>query len=355
MAGVTQTPSGNWIARFRDANRDEHSKTFALKRDAVAWRAEQVTKVRQGQWIAPQGGKRKFSIYADLWISNKRRRGLKPSSVVDYEETLRSRIGPYWNSRAVGTITPSSLNEWSASILDEGLSAERVRKLQMVVKQILDVAVTERAIAVNPFSVSKVERPKLPKAKPKAFTPDEAKELMASMPEHYRLMTEFLCLTGLRISEFVAIKIEDLDFKAQELKVLRSAVLLNGEMHEGTPKSGLGRRVPMTKDLADKLKRHIGNRPRTDWLFHSVSGGQLVADTYRGVFKTAAESIGRPEMTPHNCRDTYASWAISLGVPVTAVSKALGHSDASITLKAYADFFPQDYDRLRAALSGVKI
>jgi integrase len=333
MAGVTQTPSGNWIARFRDANRDEHSKTFALKRDALAWRAEQVTKVRQGQWIAPQGGKRKFSIYADLWISNKRRRGLKPSSVVDYEETLRSRIGPYWNSRAVGTITPSSLNEWSASILDEGLSAERVRKLQMVVKQILDVAVTERAIAVNPFSVSKVERPKL----------------------HYRLMTEFLCLTGLRISEFVAIKIEDLDFKAQELKVLRSAVLLNGEMHEGTPKSGLGRRVPMTKDLADKLKRHIGNRPRTDWLFHSVSGGQLVADTYRGVFKTAAESIGRPEMTPHNCRDTYASWAISLGVPVTAVSKALGHSDASITLKAYADFFPQDYDRLRAALSGVKI
>jgi integrase len=60
-------------------------------------------------------------------------------------------------------------------------------------------------------------------------------------------------------------------------------------------------------------------------------------------------------MTPHNCRDTYASWAISLGVPVTAVSKALGHSDAAITLKAYADFFPQDFDRLRTALSGVQI
>ncbi len=96
-------------------------------------------------------------------------------------------------------------------------------------------------------------------------------------------------------------------------------------------------------------------RPRSDFLFRSVTGGQAAADNYREVFKPAAIAIGRPEMSPHNCRDTYASWAISLGVPVTAVSKSLGHADASVTLKVYADFFPQDYDRLRTALSGVHI
>lgn len=354
-AGVTQRKNGKWIARFRDADHKEHAKTFELKRDAVAWRAEQVTRVRQGQWIPQHGGKKRFSIYSELWIANKRRKGLKASSVEDCEEVLRSRIAPKWNNTPVGSVTASSLNEWTAVLRDEGLSAGRVRKIQMFVKQILDVAVTERALPANPFSMAKVERPKLPKPTPKAFTADEVTELIAAMPDHYKLMTEFLCFTGLRISEFVGVKIDDLDFKAKELKVQRSAVQLRGGVYEGTPKSGYGRRVPLTDSLASKLKRHISNRPGNDWLFHSISGGQVVADSFRDAFKAAADAIGRSDMTPHNCRDTYASWAISLGVPVTAVSKALGHADAAITLKAYADFFPQDYDRLRNALSGVEI
>ena len=40
--------------------------------------------------------------------------------------------------------------------------------------------------------------------------------------------------------------------------------------------------------------------------------------------------------TPKDLRDTFASWLVSLGAPVAWVSKALGHSDWSITARHYA-------------------
>ena len=60
-------------------------------------------------------------------------------------------------------------------------------------------------------------------------------------------------------------------------------------------------------------------------------------------------------MTPHNLRDTYASGALSAGVPLPIVSESLGHANAAITLNFYAAFFPSDYDRLRDALSKIAI
>ena len=100
---------------------------------------------------------------------------------------------------------------------------------------------------------------------------------------------------------------------------------------------------------------HTTDKKKSDWLFTGPDGGQLVADSYRGRFKTAATEVGRPDMTPHNLRDTYASWAISAGVPLPVVSESLGHANPSITLNFYAAFFPSDYDKLRDALAKISI
>ncbi len=90
-------------------------------------------------------------------------------------------------------------------------------------------------------------------------------------------------------------------------------------------------------------------------MFVTADGKQLLADSFRGAFKVATTAIGRPDMTPHGCRDTYASWAISAGVPITSISESLGHANPSITLTFYAALFPSDYDKLRAALSKITL
>ncbi len=44
----------------------------------------------------------------------------------------------------------------------------------------------------------------------------------------------------------------------------------------------------------------------------------------------------------HDLRHYYASWLIKAGVPITEVSRRLGHSDASVTLRNYSHALPED-------------
>lgn len=354
-AGVQKTPNGRWLARYRDLEHKQHAKTFDRKIDAQAWRGEQIAQLKSGTWISPSAQKQTFAQFAAIWIANKESKGLKPSSVLGYQELLRTRVGPKWNSVPVGQITIETVDSWTRSMVAEGLSPSRIHKCQLVVRQVLDIAVNQRAIGRNPIVTKAIHRPRGRKPDPRAFTPEEAKALIAALPERYHLVTEFLCFTGLRMGEVISLKVSDLNFGSREVKISRASVMVAGELIEDLPKSGKTRKVPLTSALVEKLRAHTAEMRRTDWLFQGLDGSQILADTYRDLFKAATTSIGRPDMTPHNLRDTYASWAISAGVPLPIVSESLGHANASITLNFYAAFFQTDYDKLRDALSKITI
>lgn len=354
-AGVTQTASGKWKARYRDAAHVEHAKTFKHKRDAIAWRGEQIASVRSGTWIDPHAHRQTFSSFGAIWLSNKETKGLKPSAVEMYRELYR-KVTPKWGSVPVGAITVKMMDEWTRYLIaSEGLSSSRISKLQLVVRQVLDVAVTHKAIGRNPIVTKEIHRPKGKRPDPRAFTPEEAKSLIEALPEKYKLLTECLCLTGLRISEVVALKVSDIDFGRRELRVSRSTVAVSGTYYDGTPKSGKSRTVPLTDQLLEKFRAHVQGRNKGDWLFTTGENAQIIPDTFREHFKEASESIGRPDMTPHGCRDTYASWAISANVPITIVSQSLGHANPSITLTFYATYFEKDFDKLRDALAKIEL
>lgn len=353
-AGIKQQKNGKWKARYRDAAHVEHAKTFERKRDAEAWRGEQIASVRNGTWIDPHAHRQTFSAFAAIWLANKESKGLKPSSVESYRELLR-KADPKWGRVPVGAITVRALDEWTRKLSSEGLSPSRIHKLQLVVRQVLDIAVSHRAIGRNPIVTKEIHRPKSRRPDPKAFTPGEVKLLLAALPQQYRLFTECLCLTGLRMSEIVALKVSDIDYGTKELKIARSTVAVSGAYFDGTPKSGKSRKVPLTDSLMAKLRLHVQGKKKTDWLFSTGDNVQVLADTYRSHFKVATTEIGRPDMTPHSCRDTYASWAISASVPITIISQSLGHANPSITLTFYATYFESDYDKLRKALSKISL
>jgi integrase len=226
-----------------------------------------------------------------------------------------------------------------------------VNKCLLVVRQVLDVAVSRGKLPQNVLKVHKIKAIRERKSKPEAFTPDEVFVLAAHMPEHYSLATIFACYTGVRMSELVALQVGDLDFKNKLAHIERATVMVDNLPVTGLPKSHEVRDVPLIDLLVSRLSQQIKGRKKSDWLFPDPQGGQMVADKFRSAFKTRVKLIGRPGMTPHNCRDTAASLAISLGASVKTVSVFMGHSDASVTLRRYTAFFPKDYDTLRDALS----
>lgn len=348
-AGVKQRANGRWIARYYGPDHKERSKTFDTKRDAVAWRSEQIAEMRRGNWVDPRGGSLLFSEFASVWLETKR--GLKPSSYSSYVEVLESRVLPKWESWSVGAISVGEASSWRSALLAAHLSPSRVNKCLLILRQVLDIAISRGKLAQNVMNSSELKRVRERKSKAEAFTAEEVFLLAAHMPEHYRLATIFACFTGVRMGELIALKVSDLDLKRQIVHVERSSVLVDGVVHTGSPKTHEVRDVPLISLLVGELEAHIKGKKKTDWLFPDPSGAQMVSDKFRTVFMNRVAKIGRPKMTPHNCRDTAASLAISLGkASVKTVSVMMGHADAAITLQRYTAFFPNDYDTLRDSL-----
>jgi integrase len=350
--GVFRTPNGRWLARYRDSSHKQRSRTFDTKRDAKNWKAEQERLVHLGNWTDPDARKQTLSMFVSSWRSQYEGRGLKASTREMYDEIYRNLVGPKWNDKPVGSITVDVVNEWTATF---ELSASRKHKMHIVLSQILDQAVLKKALAQNPLKLQKPTRPRTEAPVPLAYTQDEAKQLIEAMPDRFQLMTEFMCLTGLRIGEVISLRVKDLNFSEMVIHIRNATAVVNRALVEDTPKSRRVRTVPLTASLASKLLTHTKGKKDSDRVFPEENGAQLHPDRYRSVFKRVTREIGRPDMTPHNLRDTYASWSISAGIPITAISKALGHADASVTLRFYAAFFPEDYDRLRAILSEIKL
>ena len=85
----------------------------------------------------------------------------------------------------------------------------------------------------------------------------------------------------------------------------------------------------------------------TDVVLHA-DGTPLDASLFQSRWRATRKRAGL-ELRFHSLRHHYASTAISAGVPLPALSRALGHSKPSITLDVYGHLMVDDSDRLRSA------
>jgi integrase len=97
----------------------------------------------------------------------------------------------------------------------------------------------------------------------------------------------------------------------------------------------------------------------SDPVFASEVGTPLGHDNVRerglgaAVRRAGLEDAGRPGLTMHSCRDTFASHLIiDLGLDVVQVSRQLGHANPAITAKTYARMFDEarHADAIRTAM-----
>ena len=78
-----------------------------------------------------------------------------------------------------------------------------------------------------------------------------------------------------------------------------------------------------------------------DWaagnqVFTGAHGQPLTANTVQDCLPRECDRLALPRMTPHSLRHLHASLLISEGLPITAVSKRLGHANAAVTMTTYA-------------------
>ena len=170
----------------------------------------------------------------------------------------------------------------------------------------------------------------------------------------YYDMVVVLLGTGLRISEFAALTIKDIDFKHNLIHVNKQLVRLKGKVTISRTKSRRSNRdIPMTSAVRQSLERMVTER-RQNPKNHIIDGvGNFLTVTSSGKPRTHSQyadlmhtfmaryqnqaSVPIERCTPHVLRHTYWTRCIAAGMDVKSVQYLMGHANATTTLNIYAD------------------
>jgi integrase len=169
----------------------------------------------------------------------------------------------------------------------------------------------------------------------RVLTRPQLAALLAEIPAQWRDFFDLLAVTGLRVSEAIALRWEDLELgHPASLWVRRSIV--DGVI--GAPKSRFGRRLlPLEAELAGRLSRRRSERAREeDLIFCTCSGAPLNPNNIRArVLVPALGRAGVARVGFHAFRHTCASLLIERGLSPLRLQRWMGHHSAAYTLDVY--------------------
>ncbi|KLO25866.1 integrase [Mycolicibacter heraklionensis] len=180
------------------------------------------------------------------------------------------------------------------------------------------------------------------------LTRDEFDQLLAATTEPWRPLMEFLVYSGCRWGEAVALKPRHVDRKAGVVRIRQAWKKSSKGYQIGSTKTKRSRRdINVSSDVLDQLDYSH------EWLFVNREGGPVRYQGFRR--RVWDKAVGRaelvdPQPTPHDLRHTCASWMIAENVPLTVVSRHLGHENIQITADLYTDVDRTSFAAAAAAI-----
>lgn len=341
-----------WVVAWREPDGRQRRKAFDRKADAEAWATHVEHGLRSGAYLDPTAARATVGELAEVW-----RRGqlqLTPSTAARYDGVLRNQVLPTWERVPLGAVAFGTVQAWVADLHASGLAPRSVLKAHMLLARVLDLAVKERRIPINP--ARGVELPRAKQTAKQFLTADQLHDLAEACEDACTglgLIVTTLGYTGLRFGELAALRVSDFDPLRRRLHVRRSVTDVNGRMVIGEPKTHQHREVGVPRFLVEEIAEHLAaiGRRGDDLIFTAPEGGVLrLNNVRRRGFDRGTAAVGLTGFTPHALRHTAASLAVASGADVKAVQRMLGHASAAMTLDVYAGLFEDGLDAVADAM-----
>ncbi len=261
-----------------------------------------------------------------LWLE----KGLSDNSQASYRRDLR-QYALWLNRQQLGLLEAgrSELQQYLNWRLEQQLKSSSTSRLLSCLRGFYRYLLREGRISTDP--TLNLDNPRSGRPLPKTLTEQDIETLLAApnvddvLGLRDRTMLEVLYATGLRVSELIALQLEQIN---QRIGVIR--VVGKGDKE---------RLVPVGDEALRWVRRYLqAARPllvrdsREEALFLSQRGQMMTRQTfwYR-VKRYAIESgIDKP-LSPHVLRHAFATHLLNHGADLRVVQMLLGHSDLSTT------------------------
>jgi integrase len=187
----------------------------------------------------------------------------------------------------------------------------------------------------NPMELVEIKGASKRGRKPKVLTPEQCAQILGIVREPYRTMVLVAICTGLRASEILALKWEDFDFYAMEVRIVRAVV--RGIVDRCKTETSEGE-LPIDPTFAAALLEWKTQCPPSadGWLFPSPRTGRpYELNCQQKVLRPAGEKMGIAGLGFHTFRHTYRAWLDAAGASIGVQQRLMRHAQSSTTLNTY--------------------
>lgn len=210
---------------------------------------------------------------------------------------------------------------------DKKLSNKSVSRHIIAIRGFYKYLVLENVIKDNPFNM--VSLPKKEKKLPRYLTYNDLLEIFhgLELKTPYdirdRLILELLYATGVRVSELTNIKISDIDFTNQSIRILGKGRKERIVYYNDVVKDLLSKYLKVYQEL---------NKKGEDYLILNFQGDKLTTAGISYIINQVIKKISfQKHVTPHMLRHSFATHLLNNGCDLLTVQELLGHSSISTT------------------------
>lgn len=268
-----------------------------------------------------------ISNYLDsLWLE----KGLSDNSLAAYRRDLKS-LAEFVEKldKTLLQVDRIDLMDYLGSRMRAGYKARSTARMMSCVRSFYRYLIRESKISEDP--TQNLESPKLGRPIPDSLTEEEvdrlldAPDIKTNLGLRDRTMLEVLYATGLRVSELVGLRLEQVNLRQGLVRV--------------TGKGNKERLVPLGEEAMDWIESFL-KEARGEMLpdlsdsivFPSQQGRPMTRQTFWHRIKRYAVEAGiTKHLSPHTLRHAFATHLLNHGADLRVVQMLLGHSDLSTT------------------------
>jgi integrase len=337
-----------WIFRWREPGPDGVSKqrkaivgsVNTLPTEASALKAAHALRIDANQQTpqaegAPETISQLIEHYRlkELAGDNQSRKAFSTRS--GYECYLTGWILPRWGNHRLDQIKPVAVEEWLNGIKRARGTKAKIRNLMSAIfHHAMRYEWTDR----NPIKLVRqsAKREKVPDVLELA----ELQLLLSKLSVRERTLALLDAATGLRVSELLALRWQDVDFENLELKVTRS---IWHQVVGDCKTEASAKPVPMDSYMAEDLLRWRRQSPypmAEDWVFASPTVGGKQPYWPDNLMKRYIKPVARKagitkNIGWHTFRHSFGTLLKANGEDVKTVQELLRHANSRITLDVY--------------------
>jgi integrase len=295
-------------------------------------------------------GKTTVKQFLTKWLTDYAKPNLTAKSYERYESICRVHLIPALGNIQLTQLTPARLQALYASKLESGLAPRTVRYHHVILHKALATAHKWGMVTQNVADGVDVPRAQ----NREMLTWDEIELntfLEAAKGGQYYALFYTALFTGMRRSELLALRWQDIDFVYGQISVSRGLHQINKRFIFTQPKTKKSRRSislsPSTFLMLQSYRKAreieakmLDETVKDSDLVFSSLGKPLRPNTITRAWHNLAVKAGVKIIRFHDARHTHASLMLKQGIHPKIVQERLGHSTISITLDTYSHVAP---------------